>query len=233
MKRRAVMAALLATMAALMTAPSLASTIAPLGVAPIRDAADPSRPPVVPEDGRVVPDAPESTGAEAPVVTDSPTAPPEVELAQPSAPQALPSAEPPAPAMAPEPLVTQPTARAVAEAPATAFPAASAEASTGQAPASRDVGPSGEAALAVGGCRMPIDPFMVAGVIGLLVGIGLAAAWSMAMRRATIARVREAADAQSRASLAIQQRTLRRARNHSSHDLIVDAPTRGDAPDHR
>jgi len=233
MKRRAVMAALLATMAALMTAPSLASTIAPLGVARIRDAAGPSLPPGVPEDGKVVPDAPESTEAEAPVATDTPTAPPQVELAQPSGPQAQPSANPPAPAIAPDPLVTQPTARAVAEAPATTLPAATAVASAGRAPAGREVGASGEEAVAVGGGRMPIDPFVVAGAIGLLVGIGLAAAWSMAMRRATIARVREAADAQSRASLAIEQRTLRRARNRSSHDLIVDAPARGDAPDRR
>ncbi len=233
MKRRAVMAALLATMAALMTAPSLASTIAPLGAAPSRDAADPSVPPAVPEDGAVVPDAPGSTEAEAPAVTGTPTAPPEVEAAQPSAPLALPSTEPLAPAIAPDPIATQPTARAVAEAPATALPDASAAASTDQAPASADVNASEQGAVAIGGSRMPIDPFVVAGAIGLLIGIVLAAAWSIAMRRATLARVREAADAQSRASMAIEQRTLRRARSRSSHDLIVDAPTRRDAPNRR
>ena len=229
MKRRAIMAAFLATMAALMTAPSLASTVAPPDPAPRRDAADPSIPPMVPADGRVVPDAPEPTEAVAPAATDTPTAPPKIELAQPSAPSALPSPEPAAPAIAPDPLLAQPTARAVAEAPATTLPAPSAMASTNEAPAGRSEGASGEGATPVGGRRMPIDPFVVAGAIGLALGIGLAAGWLATMRRAQIARVREAAEAQSRASLALQQRTLRRARSRSSHDLIVDAPTRGES----
>jgi hypothetical protein len=153
--RQAALAALLATMAALMTAPSLASTLGLETPAPAGDAADPSMTPGV-ADGQLVPA--ETSGA----------------------------------SVAP--------------------------------PASAD--PSDVAAAQ----RMPVDPFVITAAIGLALGLGLAAGWLAAMRRAHVAHLRDLAAAQSRASAAIEQRTLRRARSRSSADPIVDAPVRRAVP---
>ena len=224
MSRRTAMAAALAILAALMTAPALATTSSPAAVVPATDGADPSMPPGIPQDGSVAPEPSEPAHAQAPSLSATPSQQAEPAPAQTTIPEPLPSTAPQAPAIVPTQAVPEPSGPVVAEAPATAPALATAAASDDPAPASPTASASADLSAGLGAARMPVDPLLVSGSAGLALGILLAALWLMAMRRAQVARVREAAAAQSRASAAIEQRTLRRARSRSSHDLIVDAP---------
>jgi hypothetical protein len=67
------------------------------------------------------------------------------------------------------------------------------------------------------------EAYLVAGGIGLALGLGIAAGWLSAMRSARAARAREAAAADARAREVVEERMVRNARTRSGGDLLVDA----------